>query len=811
MDKREIEETQKQVENWASICFTGKRLFPTPVQLKFIKQDFPVIRFGELPIKIGDKCFEHGLSTHANSEILVNIPKGAKVFKSFIGVGIDDTYDNNYDSQQFIASVIGSIEGKDKELVKTPVLKKGDKPFFIEIPLSSVQQITLKVNSITGSSSWPRADWADAQIIMEDGKNIYLDECQNNFLLLESENSPFSFIYNNIPSSSFINKWEKHIEKEEENNCIFYKISWIDPETSLLVKVDIKVFKDFPGIEWVVYFENKGSKDTPIIKDINALDISLATGNLHINPILHQLHGDSCDENTFLPFDTSLPLNEELKISPTGGRSSSISGFPFMNFQYLHQGVFLSIGWTGQWAVSFNRSKDQNYETHIKAGLELTHLKLHPGEKIRSPRILLMQWRQDRWEAHNLFRQLLLTHYVPKIDGKIPEMPIVLQTFDRYRTKPGWATEKGQIEAVKATYKLGCDAYWLDAAWFEGDFPNGVGNWYPKPKEFPNGLKPISDLCHKLGMKFILWVEPERVAPGTQIYKEHPEWVFTGEGRWLFKLNDPIARKWLTDLLCKIIDEFGVDVYRNDFNIDPLPFWRNNDEVDRQGITEIKYIEGLYEMWDELLKRHPGMMIDNCAGGGRRIDLETIMRSVPLWRSDTGCWPGHPEWNQTQSQGLSLYIPLFTGAIDSPCPYEFRSSQTSGVVCEWPYLDKDFPWELAKKMIKEVKENKKYWLGNFYSLTPPSKSLEQITVYQLHRPDIKEGIVYAFRRPECEYSGIIVSLREISSSSIYKFEFIDDSLKKTKKTIKGEELLKEGMEIRLPQKKSSLIIRYKEI
>ena len=65
-------------------------------------------------------------------------------------------------------------------------------------------------------------------------------------------------------------------------------------------------------------------------------------------------------------------------------------------------------------------------------------------------------------------------------------------------------------------------------------------------------------------------------------------------------------------------------MYRNDFNLDPLGFWRGADAPDRQGITEIRYVEGQYAIWDELLRRGiPGCAIDNCASGGRRIDLET--------------------------------------------------------------------------------------------------------------------------------------------------------------------------------------------
>jgi len=807
MKSESLEQEIRRMINWATFSFIGDEVFPPPLGLKLLRQDFALLRFREscmdTPIRIGSKSFKHGLGTHANSEISVKLPKGANIFKAFVGI------DNNFYTQGCRGSVIFRVEADGKELIKTPILRGGDEPFSIEISIpEGIKELLLKTDSTPDGADWDQADWADAQIVTNDGGAIFLDEEQNDSLLLERETPPFSFVYNDTPSASFIKGWKKEVAKREDGEKIIYDISWFDPDTHLLVEAEVKIYRDFPAVEWVLYFENKGDAPTPIIRDIQALDINLATGNSYREGVLHQLRGDSCDENAFLPIDTPLRVGNSIRISPTGGRPSSISGFPFMNFQYSDRGVILAIGWTGQWAVSLERPKTSTYETHWMAGMELTHLKLLPKERIRTPRILLMSWRGDRWEAHNLFRKLLITHYVPKV----PELPIALQTFDRYSlTTPRWATENGQLEAVEAAHKMGCDTYWFDAAWFVGGFPNGVGNWYPKPSAFPNGLKPVSDLCHKLGMKFVLWVEPERVAPGTQIAREHPEWVFGGENGGLFKLNEPTARRWLTELLHKIIGDFGLDIYRNDFNIDPLPYWRDNDEPDRQGITEIRYVEGLYEMWDELLERHPWIMIDNCASGGRRIDLETIMRSVPLWRSDTGCSPGHHEWNQTQSQGLAQYIPLFSVGIWSPEPYEYRSGQTAGAVCEFPYLDEGFPWESARKMIEEAKANRKYWLGDFYPLTPVTKSLEQIVSYQFHRPDLKEGIIYAFRRPECEYLGIIIVPRALSPSAIYSLEFVDDSLKRTKKEMKGEVLLMEGVEIRLPTKRSSLLIRYKEV
>jgi hypothetical protein len=99
----------------------------------------------------------------------------------------------------------------------------------------------------------------------------------------------------------------------------------------------------------------------------------------------------------------------------------------------------------------------------------------------------------------------------------------------------GWS---GQW-AARATRDLGCDTHWLDAVWFEGGFPDGVGNWFCRPQGFSKGLKPVSEACHEMGLKFLVWFEPERVARGTRLAREHPEFVFGGKEGGLFKLGDP--------------------------------------------------------------------------------------------------------------------------------------------------------------------------------------------------------------------------------------------------------------------------------
>ena len=625
--------------------------------------------------------------------------------------------------------------------------------------------------------------------------------------LLAPSAAPFFFIYGGVASAKLLPGWKREVETKQNQDAVEHRVRWSDPQTGLVVTAEVKVFKRYPAVDWVLHFENTGTQDTPILEGIQALEVTLATQNVSQPLIIHRLEGDACGDRSFVPFKNELGPNNAIRILPTGGRSSNITAFPFFNLQDGDRGAIMAVGWSGQWVSVLERTKAG--PTRLTAGMEITHFHLKPGEKVRTPRIVLMPWSGDRIAAHNRWRRLLLFHYVPQSNGRPVPLPIALQCFDRYSsTRTDWATEAGQIAAAEAASAMGADHLWLDAAWFPGGFPNGVGNWSAKPQEFPNGLKPVSDACHRLGLKFILWFEPERVGTGTQLATEHPEFFLPGQDWGLYKLHDPVALRYLTDLLSQRIAEYGVDLYRNDFNLDPLPFWRTNDTPDRRGITEIQYVTGLYAMWDELIARHPGLIIDNCASGGRRLDIEICKRSVPLWRSDTSCFPGQPERNQIQTANLSQYLPLHTACAWIPEPNDFRSAATQGAALQFDYLAPGFPMALAKTSIAEAKTNQKYWYGDFYSLAGAALGADHFVAYQFHRADLNEGLVLAFRHKECETTGISVALRGLNPGTSYKIEFSSEVHHLTSTTMTGSEL-QTGLRLRIPGKGTSLLVRYK--
>lgn len=379
---------------------------------------------------------------------------------------------------------------------------------------------------------------------------------------------PFSFWYGGEPSQTLMPSWERKETVEETPGGQTRHLIFTDPKTRLRVTVHLRSFSDFDAFDWVLEFENQGTSDTPIIEEILPLDMTWPLPAKD-KATLHYAKGSTCQVDDFEPITGEIKAKQGIRLAPKGGRSSN-GAMPFVNLQRPYGGTVLAIGWTGQWAACFERSEDA---VHATAGMERTHLRLHPGERIRTPRMLGIDWvGEEAIRGNNLLRRVILSYYTPRVDGDIVMPPVAHMTQATYY-RTGQMDEQGQIEALKRAAELGAEAFWIDAAWYgEQKGPRelwqNLGNWYYRKDAFPRGLRPVGDAAHEAGMKFILWFEPERVRKDSLIDKEHPEFLLRYSGNPHYALVDlgmPDARAFITDLLSRIISESGVDVYRQDF------------------------------------------------------------------------------------------------------------------------------------------------------------------------------------------------------------------------------------------------------
>ncbi len=768
------------------------------------------------PFVVGSRTFSNGIGTHADSRLRVQCGQAIARFKAQVGLNAKTP-----GSVQFALST--SYDGDETQyLWRSEVVRGGDEPIEVDVTLPSDRAgdkrvLYLYAFTTDDGPSFDQANWLDPVVVLENGQEIALGT-QAVTPRLETSEPPFSFTYDGVSSREFLKSWtferrEYAFDNGVRANGRACEYRWTDPKTKLVVAANVRYLDPYGAADWIVTFENQGSADTPLIENVLALDATLCFGADMVPWTIHTLKGDNCDATSWAPLDRELDADKEVAFAPVGGRSSN-GAFPFWNIlprkttETEHtDGVFFALGWTGQWNANFTRVKDKRSLLRATAGMETFASVLRPGEKIRMPRALYMPWSGDRVASQALFGRMMMENFTPKSDRHPVRLDLVEQCFDRYyRKRAGWERCDAQIESAQALKAIGGTAYWFDAAWFPVGFPNGVGNWYSDKTNFPNGVEELGVALKAMDMRFILWFEPERVAANTEIANEYPDYVFGGKNGGLYKLNDPAARKFLQERLLKCVKDFKVDVYRNDFNIDPYSYWLTADEPNRKGMTEIRYVEGLYETWDALIAANPGLWIDNCASGGRRIDLETLSRSVPLWRSDTCCWPGHPEWDQAHTVGIAQFLPLYSCSSWSSDEYTFRSAANPGAIMQYDFLDTTYDQARAKASLDEAKTYQKFWYGDFYPLTPVPEGVTSTVAWQLHRADLDAGLIYVFRQSDSRYPMVEIQPREIDFDAEYLVRVRQRYGDGERKTMSGKELYEYNATLK--EKASSCVIEY---
>jgi alpha-galactosidase len=625
---------------------------------------------------------------------------------------------------------------------------------------------------------------------------------------------PFAFVYGGKASSGFIGKWSVTSEERTEGQKLVRTVVYADPSTGLRITAVYTIFRDFPAAEWVVRFKNTGRTDTPIIEKVRACALSFPDFAAGPGPVtLYHARGSGAERSDFAPINETLAEKAEVRFGPTAGRSSDTNAFPFFNVATPERGIVAAIGWSGQWEAVVGRKSPRGLD--LAAGMAATHFKLRPGEEVRTPSMALLFWKgADRMSGHNLFRRFVLAHHMPQAGGKPVPLPINHGVgfggpfpCNEYVC----ATESYALAMIDRLRQFGIepDACWIDAGWYENATVNwwqGVGTWTVNRTNFPRGLKPVTEAAKKLGQGFVVWFEPERVYEGTWLDREHKDWLtfLPGNRNRLLDLGNPKALAWLIDHISNFIRDEGVTIYRQDFNFDPAPFWKAMDAPDRVGVAEMKHIEGLYAFWDALLERNPGLLIDNCASGGRRIDLETTSRSIPLWRTDYQYY--EPTGYQCHTYGLHFFLPASGTGNNNPQKYYFRSAMGGAVVMGWE-LTPNFNIRGAIEDVAEFRSLRAYLYGDYYPLTEYSTGDDAWAAFQWDRPEERAGIVLAFRRPMAREASITVKLGGLEAGADYEVSYEDYGVALVKS---GRELA-EGLTVKIPEAPGSLLIKYRRV
>ena len=286
------------------------------------------------------------------------------------------------------------------------------------------------------------------------------------------------------------------------------------------------------------------------------------------------------------------------------------------------------------------------------------------GETIATPAVHLAYVKGDFDAAvqamHDHIRRSVLVPPAParayRIECLMPED----QPMTVYRGKE--FNESNLKKFLEVASDLGIELYILDGPTWSTNY----GDWLkPQPVEFPHGLKPLIAFAHEHNVLFGLYAEPEGGRDGytsenggltigpwkdNRTFQKHPDWFVQGV---VLNLANRDAAAYLEEELTHIVEHYGLDLYRHDFN---TPRQGEGSVTERHGFVESDYwrhYEAFYRIFGRLHEKFPSLILQQASAGGTRLDLATVARFPENYTSDRVNMP----YVYRMLSGISVYLP----------------------------------------------------------------------------------------------------------------------------------------------------------
>ena len=502
---------------------------------------------------------------------------------------------------------------------------------------------------------------------------------------------------------------------------------------------------------------------------------------------------------------------------------------------------FAQLAWSGGYEFRFDLDADlapdgisEGGRASARLGFQMAlagpspMLVLAPGETFTAPEIYIGRVQGDLDDAVNMMhkhtRRAVFTCEEPKENiaavgaGIGPERAM---------------TPEAIFHTIDTAAAVGAESCIVDAGWYceagkEGEqWWRRVGDWTADPGKHGDNFAAVRERCHAKGLKFGLWMECERMRTESAVARAHPEWYQTrrlhGTDTTVIDMANPAAAAWVKAQVERVIEEYQIDLFRLDYNVD---YTQYNCRIDRDGVGEssyLRYYNALYEMFAALRKQYPHVIFENCAGGGGRCDLGMARHFTHTWVSDYQI----PPRSLAITNGISMALPPervdrlvsgmnghLRGSLDftvrstlfgKPTTNTYNPLGSEMNPQELAFVKREF--DLYKNFIRPYMTN-----GYIFHHTPELYEAHPKGRGILERAsaDGTKGIVGIFNLADIRPGDETVTVypRGLDAGKTYEVTF-DNS--QTTATVSGFALVNEGIRVRLPASLTSELIVYRAV
>jgi alpha-galactosidase len=380
---------------------------------------------------------------------------------------------------------------------------------------------------------------------------------------------------------------------------------------------------------------------------------------------------------------------------------------------------FGALAWSGNWKIAVDY--DAHGHVQVSGGINDFDFswRLDGGGEFTTPTFVGGHTREGFGGASRNLHRYVLDHLLPS-KGPLPVL------YNSWEATYFDINEEEQGKIAEKAASLGVELFVVDDGWFgeRHDDRRGLGDWRVNREKFSNGLKPFIEKVRFLGMDFGLWVEPEMVNPDSDLYREHPDWIYhfptrpntESRNQLVLNLAKVEVRDHLFGVLSGLLSEHDISFIKWDMNR-PFsePGWPQAPR-DRQREVWVRHVWGVYELLERLHKRHPRVAFETCSGGGGRVDLGMFRFADQAWVSDNT----DPYDRLFIQEGFSIAYPARTMMCwvadpgkwvrgrEAPITYRFHSSMMGSLgigvnLTEWSEKEMGEAREMVEKY-KEVRD-----------------------------------------------------------------------------------------------------------
>lgn len=382
---------------------------------------------------------------------------------------------------------------------------------------------------------------------------------------------------------------------------------------------------------------------------------------------------------------------------------------------------------------------------------------LKSGESFQTPEAVLSYSDSGMNQLSQQLGDFYTDHLVNPTFAK-KERPILINNWEA--TYFDFDEDK-LMTIVKQAHELGIEMFVLDDGWFgkHNDDTTSLGDWFVDNDKFPNGLNHFSQQVHNIGMKFGLWFEPEMISMTSKLYDEHPDWMIgdpkaqliPSRHQFVLDMAKPEVVDYLFEKIDQVISDTDLDYIKWDMNRNITDMFSLHLDSAHQLELGHRYIKGVYQLYDRLIKAHPDVLFESCASGGGRFDLGLMYYAPQAWTSDDTDAIERLKIQYGTSYGYPLsMMGAHVSAVPNDQTGRITPLETRGTIAYFG----DLGYELdITKMTKEElvqvqgqvdfyqRYRKLFQFGKFYRIDDPFEKDGNITSWEVVSPDKKQAIV----------------------------------------------------------------------